>query len=1020
MTRPRFTIAALLAVCWLAPLRAQAQTGTIRGKVTNEVSGQPISGVTISFGTRSVQTTVDGQFLLTAIRAGADSLRARLIGYMPTARAVTVAEGQTVEADLVLTARAVSLAEIVVTGYGEQRAGNITGAVTQVAAADFNTGRIISPEELIKSKVPGVQIVDNNEPGGGFSVRIRGATSINASSEPLFVIDGVPIGTGAGGGLSAGRNPLNFLNPNDIDNITVLRDASAAAIYGANAANGVILIQTKAGKKGTQFEYTGTMSASSVTRLPDMLNAEQFRAAVTQYAPGKVVQLGSANTDWFGQVDRTAYGQEHNFAVSGLDNNTNWRLSAGYLNQDGIIKGTTTERLSVGMNLQQKLLTDHLDVRANLKGSRAQDQFTPGGVLSNAAQMGPTQPVLDATRPTGYYDWPGQGGNYSDLQSADNPVAILNLATDHGTTYRSVGAVNAGYRLPFFESVKANLNLNYDITKADRATFFPSVLHGQIKSSINGSDFRSNQTQSNTGLETYLNYSAPLHAVPGTIDVTGGYSYGWSHAEYPYYSATGLSTDLLGGNGVTTARSVVNFQDIQESRLISVFGRANYNLNDKYLLAASVRRDGSSRFGPTNQWGTFPSASVGWRISEEPFLKGIKGLSDLKLRGSWAKTGNQSFANYQQFASYLQGASQAQAQFGTTFVTTIRPSAVDPGIKWEETKSYDVGADLGLWNNKLTGSVDWYTKKTNDLIFTVPVAAGTNLSNFVTTNIGSMKNRGVEMTLSARLLNGGPHSLGWSTDLTASHNTNELVSINPFAGNAQQILVGGIAGGVGSTIQVLKPGVPINSFFVLQHKNGADGKPVYAEGAGADLAMYVDQPTVLDSLACPSAPGCRGLLRPDGKINQDDRIPFHDPAPKWMLGNSSYLSYGKLDLSFTARAYLGNYVYNNIASNLGTYSEVTRGSPYNLHASVLTTGFKQPQYFSDYYVEKATFLRLDNVTLAYSFKYRNQPVRVFGTVQNAFTITGYSGVDPTAGLNGIDNNIYPRSRTFSGGFTLRF
>ncbi|MEO8453077.1 MAG: TonB-dependent receptor, partial [Gemmatimonadota bacterium] len=468
--------------------------------------------------------------------------------------------------------------------------------------------------------------------------------------------------------------------------------------------------------------------------------------------------------------------------------------------------------------------------------------------------------------------------------------------------------------------------------------------------------------------------------------------------EYPYYQANGLSTDLLGGNGVTSARSTVNFQDIQESRLISVFGRVNYNISDKYLLAGSVRRDGSSRFGPNNQWGTFPSASVGWRISQEDFLKGSRTISDLKLRASWAKTGNQAFANYQQFASYLLGNDQAQQQFGNTFVPTIRPSAVDPNIKWEETNAYDVGLDFSLFNQRVSGAIDWYSKKTNDLIFTVPVAAGTNLSNFVTTNIGSMKNRGVEMTLSTRLIE--PHNRGfsWAMDFTASHNTNELVSINPFAGNAQRILTGGIAGGVGTLIQVFQPGSAINSFYVYHHKLGADGKPIYST---KDLDMYED-------------------VNADGKINQDDRTPFHDPAPKWMLGHSSYLGYRGLDLSFTLRSYLGNYVYNNVASNLGTYSEVTRGSPYNLHSSVLTTGFQTPQYFSDYYVEKASFLRMDNITLAYSFKYRSQPVRVFGTVQNAFTITGYSGVDPTAGLGGIDNNIYPRSRTFTGGLNVRF
>ncbi|HEV8148678.1 MAG TPA: SusC/RagA family TonB-linked outer membrane protein [Gemmatimonadales bacterium] len=992
--RLRYSLGVLLAALCSVPLVAQGPTGTIHGRVTEAATQRPLEGVTVSVGTRSTVTRADGQYNLVAVPVGSDTLRARMIGYVGTVRPVALARGQSLEVNLTLAARAMSLAEIVVTGYGEQRAGNITGAVTKVAAADFNTGRIISPQELIRSKVPGVQVEDNNEPGGGFSLRIRGATSINASSEPLFVIDGVPLGTGAGGGISAGRNPLNFVNPNDIENITVLRDASAAAIYGANAANGVVLITTKTGRAGMQVEYIGSTSASTVTRLPSMLNAEQFRAAVEQYAPQNVGQLQSANTDWFKQVDRTAFGQEHNFAVSGAGEKMDWRLSAGYLNQDGIIRGTTTERLSLGLNLSQRLFSDRLDVHAYIKGSRANDQFTPGGVLSNAAQMGPTQPIFDETSRTGYYNWPG-----NILTSADNPLEVLRLATDRGITYRSVGSLQGRYRI--LEGLRANLNLNYDVGRTDRQSFYPSLLHAEQKTGNQGSDYRANQSQINTGLETFLGYNSTLNFVPGSIDLTGGYSYGWSHAEYPWYLASGLSTDLLGGNGVTSARTVQNSQNIQESRLISFFGRANYNLKDRYLASASLRHDGSSRFGSSHPWGNFPAVSVGWRISEEPFMRGMGTFTDLKLRASWAKTGNQAIANYLQFAAFQLGDAQTQAQFGSTFVPTIRPSAVDPGIRWEATDAYDVGADFSIIRNRLSGAIDWYTKNTKDLIFRVPVAAGTNLSNYVTTNIGSMKNKGVELSLSALLIEPHRGGFGWTADFTASHNNNRLTSINPFAGTAQRILIGGIAGGVGSFIQTLQPGVPINSFYVYQSKRTADGTPVYAEGTGADLAMYVDQ-------------------NGDGKINQDDRIPFHDPAPKWMLGHSSYLNYGKFDLSFTLRSYLGNYVYNNVSSNLGTYSEVTRGSPYNLHTSVLKTGFKTPQYLSDYYVEDGSFLRMDNVTLAYSFKYRGQPWRLFGTVQNAFTITGYSGVDPTAGLIGIDNNIYPRSRTFTAGLSIRF
>ena len=989
----------LFAVALFAPLSAQGQTGTITGRVTEQASGQPLGGVTVIFGARGTQTRDDGSYALRDVPAGRDTLRFRLIGYASATRSVSVAAGQTATYDVALTAQALNLTAVVVTGYGEQRAGNITGAVTQVSAESFNPGRVVSPEMLIQGKVAGVQVVDNNEPGGGLSLRIRGPTSVNASSDPLIVIDGVQVGTGSGGGLSAGRNPLNFLNPNDIESITVLRDAYAAAIYGANAANGVVLITTKqGGLTKPQFEYSVSASASSITKRPNMLNAAQFRTAVETYAPQNVAQLGNANTDWYDLVGRTAYGQDHNLSVSGSSNTMNWRLSTGFLQQDGVIRGTTAERFSLGLNFQQLLFNDRLDIRAIQKGSRTVDDFTPGGVLSNAAQMGPTQPVADPTTSTGFYDWPG-----NKLTSADNPIAILELATDRGTTYRSVGSLQSAYRMPFMENLRGHVNLNYDVTRADRQTFTPSVLHSQKKSGQNGSDFRSNQSQTNTTLETYLDYAGRLSSVPGTFDITGGYLYGQSHAEYPWYLATGLSTDLLEGNGVAAARTIQNFQDIQESLLISFFGRVNYNFEDRYLLGASVRRDGSSRFGPSNAWGTFPAFSVGWRLSEEDFMRDVGTFSDLKLRASWAKTGNQAFANYQYFATYVLGDAQTQARFGNEYVATFRPSAYDPRIRWEETRSTDIGLDFGFMNQRITGTLDWYEKQTDDLIFNVPVAAGTNLSNFLTTNIGSMKNTGTEFSISAGVLR-GTRGLNWTADFTAARNTNELISINPIFGSdvsRQRIPTGLVAGGVGTFIQVLQPGQPVNSFYVYQHRRGADGRPVFAEGTGADTAMYVDQ-------------------NDDGKINQDDRVPYKQPAPKLMLGHSSYFSYGKFDLSASLRAYYGNYVYNNVASNLGTYAEVGRDSPYNLHASVLETGFKQPQYLSDYYVEDASFIRMDNITLGYSVTYRGQPLRLYGTLQNAFTITDYTGVDPTAGLNGLDNNIYPRSRTFTTGLSVRF
>ena len=995
MRRFHYFLCAILALSWTAPLSAQQTTSTVHGRITDNSTQQPISGATVAIAGKSALTQQDGRFSIGGVPVGPATLTARMVGYAQATQPVMISEGEAAVVDLALAPQAINLSEIVVTGYGEQRAGNITGAVTSVADSQFNPGRVLSPQMLIQNKVPGVQVVDNNDPGGGLSIRIRGATSVNASSEPLYVVDGVPLGTGAGGGLSAGRDPLNYLNPNDIADITVLRDASSAGIYGANAANGVVIITTKSGKGRAQpvVEFSTLGSASTVTRMPNMLNATQFADAVATHAPSRVDSLLGQNTNWFNEIDRTGYGQEYNVALSNGSDNMGYRLSLGYQKQYGIIRSSSVDRLSLGLNYTQSLFNDRLNISTNLRGARSVDRFTPGDVLGNAASMAPTQPVVDPTSPTGYWDW------HTTNASPSNPVASLALASDAGTTWRSIGNIQAAYRVAFLQGLTANLNMGYDLTKADRRTFYPNNLAAQVRQG-QGSLYLANNSQGNSVLETYLGYNPHNALGPGMLELTGGYSYQLSHAEYPELRERGLTSNLLGDNGIPPATNVTNTKYVSDYKLISFFGRANYNISDRYLAALSVRRDGSSRFGPTNQWGTFPAVSVGWRLSEESFMQGLSGVSDLKLRASWAQTGNQAIGDYLFFPTYTYSDPLTKVQFGGNFITTIRPSAVDPNIHWETTDAYDVGLDFGFNEQRISGSIDWYTKNTSDLLFNVPVAAGTNLANFVTTNIGSMKNKGIELGLNLKLLQArGTGKLNWDMGFTASHNTNELVSINPSKSVAR-ILTGNISGGVGNLVEVLQPGAPVNSFFVFEQRYDAQGKPIY--DATTPTNMYVDQ-------------------NGDGLINDSDRRPFHDPSPKWVLGHSSYFSFGKLDATFTLRAYLGNWVYNNVASSNGAYQNLSgSGMPSNLHASVLTTGFVVPQYYSDYYVEDGSFLRMDNISLGYSFNFKAQPFRVFSTLQNAFTITGYDGVDPTAGLNGIDNNIYPRSRTFSAGVSARF
>jgi TonB-linked SusC/RagA family outer membrane protein len=605
----------------------------------------------------------------------------------------------------------------------------------------------------------------------------------------------------------------------------------------------------------------------------------------------------------------------------------------------------------------------------------------------------------------------------------DNPLAQLAGVRDNGNTFRSIGNVEARYRFPFLEQLSGTLRTGYDYARSERRSFTPTTLHSQVASSTPGSAYRSNPSEQTGVVDAFLNYNNRVRS--SEIDITGGYSYEETRGQYTSFTAKGLDSDLLGDNGVPTATQVIPFDSIRDSRLASFFGRVNYTLKDRYLLTLSLRRDGSSRFGPAQHWGNFPAAALGWRVNEEPWFPEGTPLSELKLRGSWGVNGNQSFPDYLWTSTYRYSDALAQVQFGDTFVTTLRPTAVDPNIKWEETTSWNAGFDYGLFDDRITGSVDYYVKNTEDMIFRVPVAAGSNLSNFVTTNIGSMKNRGLEMSLNAQVLRGGGRRLSYSASFNASTNRNRLTSINPTASSSQQILVGGISGGVGGTIQVLQPGTPVNAFYVLEHRRDASGRPLSDTNENGtqrpDTALYVDR-------------------NGDGAITQDDRRAFHSPQPQWILAHTSNFGYRAFDLGFTLRAQLGGYVYNNVASSQGYFSSLNNAAGLtNLHASVLQYNFNNPQYFSDVYVENASFLRMDNITLGYTIpRLRGvRQARVFGTVQNAFTLTGYSGVDPEAvsapgpaspgcpsclapGNNGIDNNIYPRSRTFSAGVSLAF
>ena len=985
--------------------RLLAQGGTISGKVTSAGDGQPIPGVTILVaGTNAgALTKDDGRYTIT-LQPGTYTVQARRIGFAPdSVTGVTVTAEASGTANFALQARAAQLAQMVIIGYGTVSAKDVTGSIATVGTEEFNKGRIVSAEELIQAKIPGVQVINNNEPGGGIAIRVRGGTSVNASNDPLFVIDGVPLAVG--GGVNDGRNPLSFLNPDDIASITVLKDASATAIYGSRGANGVVIVTTKTGSPGSQVSYSVTASGSNVVRETSLMNASQFHDAVAQFAPTNLPVIGDANTNWQNAIQRDAFGQQHDLAFAGGRDMMSYRVSLGYLNQQGVIKGTDAKRASLSFNYNDHFLSDQLEVHTNLKGSRGRDDFTPTGVIGSAIAFAPTQPIF---LPSGAFM------QYSNTLGTNNPVADLSQLYDQGTSYRSVGDVEVNYHVPFISGLTATVRGGYDYGRAERTTFAPSFSQAQFEQHLGGTFTRNNPSQINTLLETFGDYKHRFENIKSDLDFTGGYTYEKFSYDSTRAFAQGLTTDLLGSGGIPGATTQINSLDEQEARLISFFGRGTFTYMDRYTIIGSVRRDGSSKFGPAHQWGVFPAVAASWRIIDEPFMQNQTKLSDLKLRASWGVNGNQSFPNYLFYSSYQIGDQLAQALFGNELVTTIRPSGVDTTIRWEETRSTDIGLDYGFAKNRFTGTIDAYTKKTTNLIFNSPVSAGSNLTNFVFTNIGSVQNRGIELGFNARIKDGPKGSFAWDANINVSRNSNKLLSL--YGDQATQLQIGAISGGVSGKIQVLQPGLPAGAFFVYQHKT------VNPAGATADLpdtALYVDQ-------------------NGDGIINTSDLRAFHSPFPKWIFGQSSQMSWRKFDASYTMRAHLGNYVYNNVAANLGHYSAVT-GSvpPGNLSTSVLETNFINPQYFSDIYVENASFLRMDNITLGYTFPNFGsfKSLRLFGTVQNVFVITGYDGVDPeasnvafppattgstTISTFGIDNNLYPRSRTYLLGASINF
>jgi iron complex outermembrane receptor protein len=965
----------LLPLLLLLSSSALMAQRTITGVVTDGTTGEPLIGVNILLvgTTTGTITEVDGSYEL-LLDAESGRLQFSYTGY----RTETVELSASNVVDVRMSAGAV-LNEVVVIGYGEVKRKDATGSVAEVSAEVFNRGAITAPQELLAGKVAGVQITPSSDPGGGAQIRIRGGSSLRASNDPLIVIDGIPVDNG---GISGARNVFDFVNPNDIETFTVLKDASATAIYGSRASNGVIIITTKKGKLGQKLsvEYNGNASFSSPLKLPEVLDAEAYRALVQSYFPEghpALSTLGSASTDWQNQIYQTGFNQDHNLNFSGAFGSVPYRASVGYTDKEGILQTDRYQRTTGSINLTPRLLNNRLQMNIGLKGMNTDNFFANRGAIGSAVFFDPTQVVRDENSPYGgYFTWLQPNGEPNTLSPA-NPVAQLNMRNDESNVKRLVASSSFDYRFDFLPQLRANLNLAYDRSSGEGTINIPAdasfaFFDGGVTNSYS-------QTKENSLLEFYLNYAKEFGK--SKLDVMGGYSWQRFFYDDSFFNSNISGTEVAEGDNTG------------ELFLLSLFGRVNLTLFDKLLITGTLRRDGSSRFSPDTRWGLFPAAALAYKLVDK---EGDATLNSIKLRLGWGVTGQQDVGGYYvHLPRYLQGFDNASYQFGNTFVNTIRPEGYDSQIKWEETTTQNLAVDFALFNERLYGSLEYYIRETRDLLNFIPVPAGSNLSNFIFTNVGDLENRGVEFSLNANVLR--KQRLSWDFGFNVTANRNEITKLTASDDPAYNgILVGGISGGVGNTVQIHSVGFPANSFYVYEQVYDENGAPV--EG------LYVDR-------------------NEDGIVNSDDLYRLENSAPDYFFGFTSNLTFGNFDFSFAGRANLGNYAYNNIQSGT-SFANLYHPTGYlgNVNPIASYLDFRNPQYLSDYFIQDASFLRLDHITLGYNLTNlvkKMEFLKVFATVQNPLLITDYKGVDPELD-NGIDNNIYPRTRTLLFGVNARF
>lgn len=985
---------------------AFAQQIAVKGHV-KDTTGEPVIGanVLVKGTTNGTITDFDGNFMLNVPKDAI--LSVSFVGY----KSAEVKAASTVMVTLEDDSQV--LDAVVVIGYGSVKKNDMTGSVTAIKPDKLNKGLITNAQDMMTGKIAGVSVISKGgAPGEGATIRIRGGSSLTAENDPLIVIDGLAMDNKGVKGLA---NPLSMVNPNDIESFTVLKDASATAIYGSRASNGVIIITTKKGQAGARptISYDGNVSVSTVKSTVDVMDGDQFRSFIKDFwgeDSEAYSKLGNANTDWQKEIFRPAVSTDHNLTISGGLKNMPYRVSFGYTNQNGIVKTSKFERYTASVSLAPSFFEDHLKVNANLKGMIAKNRYADGSAVGSAVSFDPTQSVRSDDPYhqyyfDGYFQWNTDASSLNDdtwkrtfnSNAPGNPVALLEEKDDRAISKSLIGNLELDYKFHFLPDLHAHVNGGMDLSTGKQYT---DVSPYSSTNNYYGSYGWEQKDKYNLSLNAYLQYSKDF-TDKHRFDVMAGYE--WQHfhdtSDQEYWGLYPLSNNVVENRGQRYNNT--SSGSATESYLVSFFGRVNYTLLDRYLFTATVRQDGSSRFHKNNRWGLFPSFALGWKLKEEAFLKDVDVLSDLKLRLGYGITGQQNInsGDYPYLAVYetnKDGAYYPILGEGTTY----RPNAYNPDLKWEKTTTYNVGLDFGFLNNRINGAVDYYYRKTTDLLNSVFVSAGTNFKNKVLSNVGSLENSGIEFSINSKPV----VTTDWTWDLgfNITYNKNEITKLTTGDSENYYVAAGdNIGGGRDMKAMAHAVGHPASSFYVYQQVYDENGKPIENE--------FVDR-------------------NGDGTINGDDRYFYKKPTADVLMGLTSRLSYKSWDFSFSLRASLNNYVYNSVeagGSDCNPTSVYSFGALNNrplMGVANNIQNLKDNTLLSDYFVQNASFMKCDNITLGYSFKKLfGAPIggRVYAAVQNVFTITKYKGLDPEV-EKGLDNNIYPRPLTTLIGLSLNF